>query len=93
MGLPLVHENHYLLSLEMLQTTPWGCVSTRDEICAEGTQLRSKAGRGSAWFGSIDPGAGMNQAGGNSVIHTTDCSARTSTGSGFEGENEEERFL
>lgn len=44
MGLPLVHENHYLLPLEVLETTLWGCVSTKgmNEICARGHSSEGK---------------------------------------------------
>lgn len=62
----------------------------RDEICTEGHS--SEAGRSSACFVNLDSAAGINQAGGDSLIHTIYCSARTSTGSGFKRENEEERF-
>ena len=50
-------------------------------------------GRSSARFGSLVPAAGIKQAGGNPVIHTTCQSARASIGAGFKGEDKEARSL
>lgn len=83
MGLPLAHENHYLPSLEMLEMTLWDYMSTKGTRSVQ-RDTAWKTGRSSTCFVNLDPAAGMNQAGGDSVIHTIYCSARTSTGLGIQ---------
>lgn len=83
------------MSMATQETTPaW---HQSDKSCTEeqphGMKEAGGPGRSSACFGSLLPAAGMNQAEGNPVIHTTYQSARASTGAGLEGEDEEVRSV